>query len=113
MIIPSFRNLRIRAKLVSVTLFLVLVPLVGVSYLSFDRFGKALGFAAEEDLEHLVRNIYSMCKVQQEMVQNKVVSDLRVANELLFRDGPEITVVPEERGSFCRNQPVHGRDRPS
>jgi len=96
MIIPAFRNLRIRAKLVSVTLFLVLVPLLCVAYLSLDRFGKALRFAAEEDLEHLVRNIYAMCKVQQEMVQNKVVSDLRVANELLFRDSSEITVVENQ-----------------
>jgi len=101
MIIPAFRNLRIRAKLVSVTLFLVLVPLLCVAYLSLDRFGKALRFAAEEDLDHLVRNIYAMCKVQQEMVQNKVVSDLRVANELLFKTGSEITVVENERIRFA------------
>ena len=101
MIIPAFRNLRIRAKLVSVTLFLVLVPLLCVAYLSLDRFGKALRFAAEEDLDHLVRNIYAMCKVQQEMVQNKVVSDLRVANELLFKTGSEISVVESERIRFA------------
>ena len=101
MIIPAFRNLRIRAKLVSVTLFLVLVPLLCVAYLSLDRFGKALRFAAEEDLDHLVRNIYAMCKVQQEMVQNKVVSDLRVANELLFKTSSEITVVENERVRFA------------
>ena len=89
MIIPSFRNLRIRAKLVTVTLFLVLVPLVAVSYLSLDRFGKALRMASEEDLEHLVTNIYSVCKVQQEMVQEKVVSDLNVAGEMLSRYGPK------------------------
>jgi methyl-accepting chemotaxis protein len=101
MIIPAFGNLKIRAKLVSVTLFLVLVPLLCVAYLSLDLFGKALRFAAKEDLEHLVLNIYAMCKVQQEMVQNKVVSDLRVANELLFRDRPEITVVQEDLVRFA------------
>ena len=108
MIIPAFRNLRIRAKLVSVTLFLVLVPLLCVAYLSLDRFGKALRFAAEEDLDHMVRNIYAMCKVQQEMVQNKVVSDLRVANELLFRDHPEITVVDGELVRFAAENQVTG-----
>ena len=108
MIIPAFRNLRIRAKLVSVTLFLVLVPLLCVAYLSLDRFGKALRFAAEEDLDHMVRNIYAMCKVQQEMVQNKVVSDLRVANELLFRDHPEITVVDGELVRFAAANQVTG-----
>ncbi len=108
MIIPTFKNLRIRAKLVSVTLFLVLVPLLCVAYLSLDRFGKALRFAAEEDLEHLVRNIYAMCKVQQEMVQNKVVSDLRVANELLFKDRPEITVVESELVRFAAANQITG-----
>ena len=100
MIIPAFRDLKIRAKLVSVTLFLVLVPLLCVAYLSVDRFSDALRNAAEEDLEHLVRNIYSMCKVQQEMVQNKMVSDLNVAREVLYRNAPEITVSPETRIPF-------------
>lgn len=96
MLIPSFRNLKIRAKLVSVTLFLVLVPLLCVSYLALERFGEALRSAAEEDLEHLVSNIYGMCKVQQEMVQNKVVSDLKVAWEILHRGGRQIAVVEEK-----------------
>src|SRR5512136_1539276 len=100
MIIPAFRNLRIRAKLVSVTLFLVFAPLICVAYLSLDQFGKALRVAAEEDLEHQVRNIYAMCKVQQEMVQSKVISDLRVANELLFKDSPHITVVENQLVGF-------------
>ncbi|MEJ2724217.1 MAG: Cache 3/Cache 2 fusion domain-containing protein [Deltaproteobacteria bacterium] len=100
MIIPSFGNLKIRAKLISVTLFLVLIPLLCVAYLSVDRFGSALRNAAEEDLEHLVRNIYSMCKVQQDMVQNKMISDLNVAREVLYRSGPGVTVHPETQIRF-------------
>jgi PAS domain S-box-containing protein len=100
MLIPSFRNLKIRAKLVSVTLFLVLVPLLGISFLALDRFGAALRGAAEENLEHLVSNIYGMCNVQQELVQNKLVSDLRVAWDILHRRGKEITIVPEKEISF-------------
>jgi PAS domain S-box-containing protein len=100
MFIPTFRNLRIRAKLVSVTLFLVLVPLLIVSYLAIDRFGKALRDAAEEDLEHLVRNIYSMCTVQEEMVETKLIWDLRVAWDILQPPGREITIVPEEVAHF-------------
>ena len=57
--IASFRNWRIRAKLITVTLFLVLLPLLCVAYLSTNRFNQALRKASEEDLEHLVRNIYS------------------------------------------------------
>ncbi|MEW6666250.1 MAG: Cache 3/Cache 2 fusion domain-containing protein [Thermodesulfobacteriota bacterium] len=100
MFIPTFRNLRIRAKLVSVTLFLVLVPLLIVSYLAIDRFGKALRDAAEEDLVHLVRNIYSMCKIQEEMVETKLVWDLKVAWDIIQPPGREITVVPDERVHF-------------
>jgi PAS domain S-box-containing protein len=100
MFIPAFRNLRIRAKLVTVTLFLVLVPLVSVSILSSDRFGKAIRKAAEEDLDHLVRNIYAMCEVQQEMVQTKLNSDLKVAWDVIFRSDKRITVVPEEPARF-------------
>ena len=100
MSIPKFRNLRIRTKLIIITLFLVLLPLMCVAYLSMDRFGKALRSASEDDLEHLVRNIYSMCKVQEEMVQMKVVSDLNVARDILYHHGREIEVVPEKKVSF-------------
>ena len=100
MIIPAFRNLSIRAKLVSLTLFLVLVPLLCVSYLSLNRFGKALKSAAEDDLEHLVRNIYSMCMVQQEIIQGKVLSDLNVAREILYSHGREIRIVEDEKVHF-------------
>ncbi len=74
--IASFRNWSIRAKLIAVTLFLVLLPLLCVAYLSTNRFNQALRKASEEDLEHLVRNIYSMCRIQQGMVQKKVASNL-------------------------------------
>jgi PAS domain S-box-containing protein len=99
-IIPSFRNLQIRAKLVSVTLFLVLVPLAAVAYLSVDRFGNALRSSAEEDLAHLVTSIYSMCKVQQEMIQGKIVSDLNVAHQMIFGSGERISISAEEKVPF-------------
>ncbi|MBN1846969.1 MAG: PAS domain S-box protein [Deltaproteobacteria bacterium] len=67
MSIPQFRNMRIRAKLITVTIILVLLPLICVAVLSMIRFSHALQKAAEADLEHLVRNFYSMCKVQEEM----------------------------------------------
>lgn len=100
MIIPLFRNLKIRAKLVSVTLFLVLLPLLWVAVLSVNRFGKALRDSAEQDLEHLVRNVTSMCKIQQEMLQRKVSSDLNVAREALYHYGRQIEIVEEERIRF-------------
>jgi PAS domain S-box-containing protein len=100
MTITPFRNWRIRTKLISVALLLLLVPLSCIAYLSMNRFGKALRSSSEEDLEHLVRNIYLMCKIQQEIVQTKVISDLNVALELLYRHGHEIQIVPEEKIHF-------------
>ena len=39
-----------------------------VVYFSLARFDEALKKAAEEDLEHLVRNIYALCKAKHEMM---------------------------------------------
>ena len=100
MFIPLFRDWSIRTKLTSVTLFLVLLPLLCVVYLSMNRFGKALRSSSEEDLEHLVRNIYSMCKIQQEMVQMKVISDLNVARARLYQNARAIEIVPEKKIHF-------------
>lgn len=100
MFMPLFRDWSIRVKLISVTLFLVLLPLLCVAYLSMNRFGNALRSASEEDLEHLVKNIYSMCNVQQEMVQKKVISDLNVARELLYLHGRAIEIVPGKKLRF-------------
>jgi PAS domain S-box-containing protein len=49
-------------------------------------FSMALKEAAEQDLEHLVRNIYSTCRVQQEMVQRRVTYGLKTARQL-FNSG--------------------------
>lgn len=112
MFIPTFRNLRIRAKLVSVTLFLVLTPLLLVSYLAINRFGNALKAGAEMDLEHLVRNIYSMCKVQEEMVETQLVQDLKVAVDTIQSLGREITIDPEEKVRFEAVDQVTNRIEP-
>jgi PAS domain S-box-containing protein len=100
MIVPSFSNLKIRTKLISVTICLVLLPLLCVSVLSLFRFGRALRAASQEDLEHLVRNIYSMCKIQQEMLQDKILSDLKVANNILYSYGSQIRIIKDGQIRF-------------
>ncbi len=92
--------MRIRTKLITVIIFLVLFPLLSVSLLSMFKFGHALRNASDEDLEHLVRNIYSICKVQEEMLEKKVVSDLNVARAILYSHGSEITSLPDKRVHF-------------
>ncbi len=70
-----FHDWKIRKKLISIALFLVLLPLLIVVSFSLARFNDALKKGAEEDLEHLVRNIYALCKTQQEMMtKGKVFS---------------------------------------
>jgi len=100
MLIPRFRNWKIRTKLVGVTLFVVLVPFLCVAFLSMDRFGKSLRSASDADLGHLVRNIYGMCKVHQEQVQKKVASDLRVARELLSLQPGELDATSKQEHRF-------------
>jgi PAS domain S-box-containing protein len=63
-----FHDWKIRKKLITVAIFLVLLPLLIVVSFSLARFNDALKKGAEEDLEHLVRNIYALCKTQQEMM---------------------------------------------
>jgi PAS domain S-box-containing protein len=111
MFISQFRDWSIRTKLISVTLFVVLVPLLCVSFLSLNRFARALKNSSEEDLGHLVRNIYSMCKVEQEMSHTKVISDLNVALELLYLHGRSIETVPDRKIPFdAVNQLTGERD---
>lgn len=73
LVIP-FRDWKIRGKLIGVTLFLVLFPLLVVVYLGRTHFNEALKKASEEDMEHLVRSVYILCKAQQEMNSNKALS---------------------------------------
>jgi PAS domain S-box-containing protein len=71
-----FHDWKIRRKLISVTLFLVLLPLLIVVSFSLARFNDALKKGAEEDLEHLVRDIYALCKTQQDMMPEGTASNL-------------------------------------
>jgi PAS domain S-box-containing protein len=80
--IPLFSNLSIRIKLIVISVFLVLLPLIIVATLSISQFGAALRNASEEDLNHLVRNIYSLCKVYQEINQTKEQSIYSLKNEI-------------------------------
>ncbi|MBA4393391.1 MAG: hypothetical protein C0407_07545, partial [Desulfobacca sp.] len=79
-IIP-FRDWTIRGKLIGVTLFLVLSPLLVVVYLSLDHFNDALKKTSEEDMEHLVRSVYILCKAQQETNPNRAISFPRQEKE--------------------------------
>ncbi len=88
----SFRDWKIRTKLISFTLLLALVPLGVGAMLSLERFTEDLKQSYESDLEHIVTNIYAMCKAQQELLQNKLTSDLKTAHFVFYQHGHFVTV---------------------
>ncbi|MDI6755515.1 MAG: Cache 3/Cache 2 fusion domain-containing protein [Thermodesulfobacteriota bacterium] len=87
-----FRDWKIRTKLISFTLVLALVPLGVAATLSLRKFTEDLKQAYESDLAHIVTNIQAMCKAQQELLQNKLSSDLRIAHHILFPKGQYVTI---------------------
>ncbi len=95
-----FKDWKIRTKLISFTLLLSLVPMGIAAVLSLDRFTEDLKKAYESDLEHIVSNIYAMGKAQQELLQNKLTSDLRIAHQILYQYGSHITVSREKSVEF-------------
>ncbi|MEW6184589.1 MAG: PAS domain S-box protein [Thermodesulfobacteriota bacterium] len=62
----AFHDWKIRKKLIISSLFLVLIPLLVVIYFGLGRFHESLKKASEADLEHLVDNLYALCKAQEE-----------------------------------------------
>jgi len=87
-----FRDWKIRTKLISYTLLLVLVPLGVAAALSLQKFTEDLKQAYESDLEHIVNNIHAMCKAQQEILQHKLSSDLQIARYVFFQHGRYVSV---------------------
>jgi PAS domain S-box-containing protein len=90
--VKAFRDWKIRTKLISFTLFLALVPLGVGAGLSLKRFTEDLKKSYESDLEHIVSNIYAMCKAQQELLQNKLTADLRTAHYVFYQYGRHVSV---------------------
>ena len=102
MTIKRFRDWKIQTKLIAVTLFLVLFPLVSVAAIATSRVSQAMRAASEQDLAHIVENIYAMCKIQQEMetLNEKLLSDLILARDRLQPHGAETRLVPGQMMRF-------------
>ncbi|MGE5253921.1 MAG: Cache 3/Cache 2 fusion domain-containing protein, partial [Planctomycetaceae bacterium] len=52
------------------------------------------------DLDHIVTNILAMCRAQQELLQNKLTTDLQIARWIFFRDGHRIVISPDRLVEF-------------
>jgi methyl-accepting chemotaxis protein len=98
--LKPFKDWKIRTKLISFTLLLALVPLGVGAILSLGKFTEDLKQAYESDLEHIVTNIYAMCKAQQELLQSKLTSDLKTAHYVFFQNGRSISISPDHFVDF-------------
>ena len=87
-----FKDWKIRTKLISFTLLLALVPLGVGAILSLGKFTEDLKQAYESDLEHIVANIHAMCGAQQELLQDKLTSDLNTAHYVFFQNGQSVSI---------------------
>jgi len=78
----------------TVAVILVLFPILAISVLAIDRLTDALRKAAEDDLENIVGNIVSMCRIQHGLLQQKVTSDLVAARTVLRNHGTHVVEDP-------------------
>jgi len=69
--------------------------------LSLGKFTEDLKLAYESDLDHIVTNIHAMCRAQQELLQNKLSSDLKIAHRIFYQYGQYVTISPEHPVEFA------------
>ena len=88
------RNMTLRTKLLAVGILLTLAPLALLGLVVLRQNGKMLDVATDEstrqaytDLDHIAEGVYAMCQAQQELLEQKVRSDLKVARAVLTADG--------------------------
>ena len=97
-----FRTMSLRARLLVIGIVLTMTPLVIVGVLVYRQNLRMQGVAAAEstklayaDLDHIAEGVYNMCQAQQELLQQKVQSDLHLARSYMDRLG-EVTLDEEE-----------------
>ena len=88
------KTLKLQTKLLSMGIVMTVVPLLVISVVVFVQNKRMVNVAEQEstdlayaDLDHIARNIYGMCKAQQEMLQGNVNASLNVARDILQQTG--------------------------
>lgn len=84
----------LRTKLVTVGVLITVVPLVIVSLVTFNHYGRITRLTEEtnetlanENLSHIARGVCAMCEAQQELLEKNVASTLNVARAVSEREG--------------------------
>jgi len=88
------KNLKLQTKLLVMGIAMTVAPLLVISAVVFVQNQRMVDVAeqgstdlAYADLDHIAKNIYGMCKAQQEMLQGNVNSSLNVARDILQQTG--------------------------
>jgi methyl-accepting chemotaxis protein len=96
------RTMSLKARLLLVGVALTLTPLAVVGVVVYAQNLRMQNVASEEstklayaDLDHIAEGVYNMCQVQQELLEQKVQSDLHLARAYLNRLG-EVTLDVDE-----------------
>ena len=83
-------KMKLQTKLLTFGVLLTAVPLLVVSLVILRQNSKMVSVAEVEstkmayaDLDHIANNIYSMCKSQQELLQDRVNRSLDAARHVL------------------------------
>lgn len=94
--------LSLQARLLTIGIVLSVVPLLIVSGVVYFQNQNMTRYAGEEtvklglaDLDHIAQNVYAMCQVQEEVLQQSVSNNLNVARKLLQQAGG-VRIAPEE-----------------
>ena len=93
--IKRFRDWKIRTKLVSITLVMVMTPLMAAAILSLSKFEHSLEEAAEADLEHIVGGLVDLCRAQEEILMGKIDKDQQIAQSVLASFGDDLQLDPD------------------
>jgi methyl-accepting chemotaxis protein len=85
-----FGKLTLRTKLLLVGIALTLMPLIVVGVVVYRQNREMADVAAQEstklayaDLDHIAKGVYGMCEAQEDLLNQTVVSQLKVAREML------------------------------
>jgi len=84
----------LRTKLLAAGILLTSVPLAVIAAVTYRQNTRMVEAAeagctelAYKDLDHIAEGVYSMCRAQQDLLEQKVVSDLNVARDVLSKAG--------------------------
>ena len=89
-----FKRMSLRGRLLSIGVLLTALPLVIVATIVYFQSSRMENAASEEsislayaDLDHIAGSIHTMCATQQELLEQKLMCDLKVASDLLGSRG--------------------------